>query len=41
VLAVQTEDLGVRRDDGLELLGRVATATPRGCSLMSADEGRK
>jgi hypothetical protein len=35
VLAVQTEDLGVRRGDGFELLGRAATAEARGCSLMS------
>jgi len=36
VLAVQTEDLGVRRGDGFELLGRAALAEARGCSLMSA-----
>jgi hypothetical protein len=36
VLAVQTEDLGIRRGDGFELLGRVALAEARGCSLMSA-----
>jgi hypothetical protein len=35
VMAVQTEDLGVRRVDGFELLGRAAAAEPRGCSLMS------
>ncbi|MBI5385726.1 MAG: hypothetical protein HZA90_13690 [Verrucomicrobia bacterium] len=35
VLAVQTEDLGVRREDGFELLGRVGATEPRGCSLMS------
>lgn len=35
VLAIQTEDLGLRRGDGFELLGRAATAEPRGCSLMS------
>jgi hypothetical protein len=35
VLAVQTEDLGVRRDDGFELIGRAALAEPRGCSLMT------
>jgi hypothetical protein len=33
-LAIQTEDLAVRRGDGFELLGRAATAEPRGCSLM-------
>jgi hypothetical protein len=36
VLAVQTEDLGARRGDGFELIGRAAVAEPRGCSLMSA-----
>jgi hypothetical protein len=36
VLAVQTEDLGIRRGDGFELLGRAALAEARGCSLMSA-----
>ena len=33
VLCVQTEDLGCRRGDGFELLGRVADAEVRGCSL--------
>jgi hypothetical protein len=36
VLAVQTEDVAIRRGDGFELLGRAAAAEPRGCSLMSA-----
>ena len=36
VLAVQTEDLGVRRGDGFELVGRAALSESRGCSLMSA-----
>ncbi|HZQ45688.1 MAG TPA: hypothetical protein VFC07_01645 [Verrucomicrobiae bacterium] len=35
VMAVQTEDLGVRRGDGFELLGRATLAEPRGCSLMT------
>jgi len=35
VMAVQTEDLAARRGDGFELLGRVATSEPRGCSLMA------
>ena len=35
VMAVQTEDLGVRRGDGFELIGRAAQAEPRGCSLMN------
>ena len=36
VLAIQTEDLGVRRAEGFELLGRAAFAEPKGCSLMTA-----
>jgi hypothetical protein len=36
VMAIQTEDLGVRRGDGFELTGRAQLAEPRGCSLMSA-----
>ena len=36
VIALQTEDLGVRRQGGFELLGRAAESEPRGCSLMSA-----
>lgn len=35
VLAVQTEDLGIRHGDGFELLGRAALSEPRGCSLMA------
>jgi acyl-protein synthetase LuxE len=35
VMAVQTEDLAVRRGDGFELLGRAESAEPRGCSLMA------
>ena len=35
VLAIQTEDLGIRRGGGFELLGRAALAEARGCSLMS------
>lgn len=34
VLAVQTEDLVVRRGDGFELIGRAEVAEPRGCSLL-------
>jgi hypothetical protein len=37
VMAVQTEDLAVRRGDGFELLGRAASAEPRGCSLLPAN----
>ena len=36
VMAIQAEDLAVRRGDGFELLGRAALAEPRGCSLMVA-----
>jgi hypothetical protein len=35
VATVQTEDLGIRRGDGFELIGRAQLAEPRGCSLMS------
>lgn len=35
-LAVQTEDLAVRRETGFELVGRAANAEPRGCSLLAA-----
>jgi hypothetical protein len=36
IAAIQTEDLGVRRGDGFELIGRAQLAEPRGCSLMNA-----
>jgi hypothetical protein len=36
VMAIQTEDLGVRRGEGFELIGRAALAEPRGCSLMAS-----
>ena len=35
--AVQTEDLGIRRGDGFELIGRAEKAEPRGCSLMTPE----
>ncbi len=35
VMAIQTEDLGIRRGYGFELIGRAALAEPRGCSLMT------
>jgi hypothetical protein len=35
VMAIQTEDLGVRRTEGFELIGRAAAVEPRGCSLMA------
>lgn len=46
VMAIQTEDLGVRDGDGFRLLGRAAGATPRGCSiamdmLLDAVEARR
>jgi hypothetical protein len=36
VAAIQTEDLGIRRGYGFELIGRAQLAEPRGCSLMTA-----
>ena len=36
VAAIQTEDLGIRRGDGFELMGRAQLAEPRGCSLLTA-----
>jgi hypothetical protein len=36
VMAIQTEDLAVRRGAGFELSGRAAASEPRGCSLMAA-----
>jgi hypothetical protein len=36
VMAIQTEDLGMRRGAGFELIGRAELAEPRGCSLMTA-----
>src|SRR5581483_5253273 len=35
VLAIQTEDLAIRRGTGFELIGRASMAEPRGCSLMA------
>ena len=35
VMAIQTEDLGIRHGDGFALVGRAATAEPRGCSLLA------
>ncbi len=34
VMAVQTEDLAVKRGEGFELIGRAPLAEPRGCSLL-------
>lgn len=36
VLAIQTEDLAIRRGEQFELIGRAQLAEPRGCSLMTA-----
>jgi hypothetical protein len=36
-VAVETEDLGMARDEGFVLLGRATGAEPRGCSI-AADE---
>lgn len=36
-LAIQTEDIGRVRDDGIEILGRVPGATTRGCSLLASE----
>jgi hypothetical protein len=35
VMAIQTEDLAIRRGDGFELIGRAESAEQRGCSLMT------
>lgn len=37
VMALQTEDVGICRGECFEVLGRVATAQPRGCSLGAED----
>jgi hypothetical protein len=36
VMAIQTEDLGIRRGDGFTLAGRAVSAEPRWCSLQAA-----
>ena len=36
VMAIQTEDLAVRRGAGFELIGRAERSEARGCSLMSS-----
>lgn len=35
VMAVQTEDIGIQHNDGIELCGRAPQIQARGCSLMS------
>jgi phenylacetate-coenzyme A ligase PaaK-like adenylate-forming protein len=37
VMAIQTEDLAIRRADGFELIGRASESEPRGCSLMATE----
>jgi Acyl-protein synthetase, LuxE len=37
VQAIQTEDLGRRRGNGFELIGRATLSEPRGCSLMATE----
>lgn len=37
VLAIQTEDIAVRTEDGFEILGRPHRSEPRGCSLTIED----
>ena len=36
-LAIQTEDLAIRRGTGFELVGRAEKAEQRGCSLMAVE----
>jgi hypothetical protein len=36
VMAIQTEDLAANHEEGFQLLGRVESAEPRGCSLLAA-----
>lgn len=37
VMAIQTEDLGIRHGAGFELIGRAPMVEPRGCSLMDVN----
>ena len=41
VMAILTEDLGRRVDDGFELAGRIQGAEPRGCSLLIEEFRRR
>ena len=36
-MTIQTEDLGIRRGTGFEMVGRGQGAELRGCSLMAAE----
>jgi len=38
VLALETEDLGIRTKRGFEVIGRVPSSEPRGCSLASEEK---
>src|SRR5215471_15760044 len=38
VMAIQTEDLAIRRGSGFELIGRAELAEARGCSLMAREQ---
>ena len=38
VMAIQTEDLAIRRGSGFELIGRAELAEARGCSLMASEQ---
>jgi len=40
VMAIQTEDLGIKRGDGFDLIGRSPAAEPRGCSLMATESSQ-
>ena len=37
VTAIQTEDLGLRRGENFEFIGRAELSEPRGCSLMAVE----
>ena len=39
VMAIQTEDLGIKHGAGFELAGRSTLSESRGCSLMSEVTG--
>jgi hypothetical protein len=38
IMAIQTDDLGVRLHDRFELIGRAPVAEPRGCSLLQTTQ---
>ena len=41
VLAIETQDLAIRRERGFELLGRDPGALPRGCSRVADERLRR